>query len=61
MQKPDLENHYISKFLLKNFYINHTTTTVGIRLTDMSGNRMVKTCLIAEWHSVIGTIRLPDF
>ena len=34
--------------------------TVGIRLSDTSGNRMVESFPIAECHSVIGTIRLPD-
>ena len=33
--------------------------TVGIRLTDMSGNRMVKTCPIAEWHLVTGLAHKP--
>ena len=28
---------------------SEVTTTVGIRLTDMSGNQMVETCPIAEW------------
>ena len=34
--------------------------TVGILLSDTSGNWMVEWCPIAECHSVTGTIRLPD-
>ena len=34
--------------------------TVGIRLSDMSGNQMVDNRMVTKCHSVIGTIRLSD-
>ena len=39
---------------------NGHQNTVGIQLSDMSGNRMAITSLVTEWFIIQVTIQLPD-